>query len=213
MCQHTAEKLQIPCRKGLREGLGSNHAGSLRDPLNGGGWGAAAPEARHALEHASTGRRGGAKNRPIQPALAGALVATARAISTAGARRAAPRGAGSGSSTSISRPCGRSRESHEGVDAAVSLLKPCPRQHRVEGEGGVDYSDRRPRGRGQGLPAAGPGALKKLFFIIARSAKLTTWSPFRSAFSSALKNTLFIFARSPKFTMPSLVRSASQAVP
>ena len=33
----------------------------------------------------------------------------------------------------------------------------------------------------QGLPAAGPGALKKFFFMIARSAKLTTPLPLRSA--------------------------------
>jgi len=39
------------------------------------------------------------------------------------------------------------------------------------------------------LPAAGPGALKNAFFMIARSAKLTALSPFRSAFSSVPKNT------------------------
>ena len=115
---------ELPAPRASAQGHGATAQGLYRIPLGWGSCGRAAPEARHALEHGSTGRRGGAKNRPIQPALARALVATARAISTAAATLAVRRGAGSGCSTPISRPCERSRESPDGADAQPRSWSP-----------------------------------------------------------------------------------------
>jgi len=65
----------------------------------------------------------------------------------------------------------------------------------------------------QGLSAAGPDALKNDFFMIARSAKLTTPSPLRPAMGSSVKNARSNSAKSAKFTMRSPVMLTSQALP
>jgi len=71
MCQHTSEKLQLPCRKGLRAGPRRTQAGvPMRDPASDARRGRAAPEGPHALERASTSasllaRRLGAVHGPL----------------------------------------------------------------------------------------------------------------------------------------------------
>jgi len=73
-CQHSPEKLQIPCRKGLRPGPGTNRAGSLRDPAP--GWRAAGRQHQRVGAPTTTQPPGDAVglSRPTQPAFSGAPV-------------------------------------------------------------------------------------------------------------------------------------------